>query len=145
MIASMLLFALGLLVRLFLHGYSFTAYVLWGFAGVCLAYRLLKILAGNDPDLAGILRRILTACLVLGILAAVITGSFIYYAGLGNPNMACQYVIVLGCGVNGTEPSLSLRYRIDAACEYLTAHPDAVAVLSGGQGPDEDMTEAACM
>lgn len=28
-------------------------------------------------------------------------------------------VIVLGAGVNGTEPSLSLRTRLDAALDYL--------------------------
>jgi uncharacterized SAM-binding protein YcdF (DUF218 family) len=53
--------------------------------------------------------------------------------------------VVLGCGVNGTVPSLSLRNRIDAAYAYLIANPDTVCVVSGGQGPDEDITEAACM
>jgi len=144
-LASLILFVLGLLVRLFLHGYSFTAYVLWGLGALVLAYRLLGFLGVGHPGPARLLRTGLTVCVILGVLAAVITGTFIYYASLGSPETACRYVIVLGCGVNGTEPSLSLRYRIDAAYEYLTAHPESVAVLSGGQGPDEDMTEAACM
>ena len=52
---------------------------------------------------------------------------------------------MLGAGVNGTQPSLSLRTRLDAAAVYLTAHPDIPAVLTGGQGYGEEITEAACM
>lgn len=54
-------------------------------------------------------------------------------------------LIVLGCRVNGTTPSQMLRLRIDAAEKYLKENPDAKAVLSGGQGPDEDIPEGLCM
>ena len=54
-------------------------------------------------------------------------------------------VLVLGCGVYGENPSIMLRERMDAALEYLNAHPDAHAVLCGGMGPGEDITEAECM
>lgn len=53
--------------------------------------------------------------------------------------------VVLGCSVKGTKPSRILEERIDAAYEYLTENKDAVCVLSGGQGPGEDITEAQCM
>lgn len=55
------------------------------------------------------------------------------------------YCIVLGCRVNGDRPSLALRYRIEAAAEYLTDNPQTTAILSGGQGPDEEISEAQCM
>ena len=54
-------------------------------------------------------------------------------------------LVVLGCKVNGVTPSLSLQERIEAAHAYLTAHPDAAVVVSGGQGEGEDITEAACI
>ncbi len=54
-------------------------------------------------------------------------------------------VVVLGCAVKGTSPSQMLSLRIDAAERYLREHPQAVAVLSGGQGDDEDISEAQCM
>lgn len=38
-----------------------------------------------------------------------------------------------------------LRQRIEAATEYLEKNPDSKAVLSGGQGPDEKISEAECM
>ena len=56
-----------------------------------------------------------------------------------------DYIIVLGARVNGTVPSGALRNRIEVAAEYLEANPDTVAVLSGGQGEGEDITEAQCM
>ena len=54
-------------------------------------------------------------------------------------------VIVLGAGVNGTVPSLSLHDRLVGTLDYLNAHPVCVAVVSGGQGENEDITEAKCM
>ena len=54
-------------------------------------------------------------------------------------------VIVLGAGVNGETPSLILWSRITAAAAYLEGHPDVPVVLSGGQGPGEAISEAACM
>ncbi len=56
-----------------------------------------------------------------------------------------DYLIVLGAGVNGTTPSLSMVDRLDAAEAYLRANPDTVAILTGGQGPGEDITEAQAM
>ena len=35
--------------------------------------------------------------------------------------------------------------RIYAAKSYMDSHPDAIAVVSGGRGADEPMTEAQCM
>lgn len=54
-------------------------------------------------------------------------------------------VIVLGCKVNGTKASYALWMRTDNAAKYLQAHPDAVAILSGGQGHDEGISEAKAM
>lgn len=56
-----------------------------------------------------------------------------------------DYLIVLGAGVRGEEASLSLQHRLEGAAEYLQAHPASRAILSGGQGKGEDITEAECM
>lgn len=62
-----------------------------------------------------------------------------------SPKEPCPTVIVLGCQVKGSNPSLLLSFRIDAAAEYLEANPAAAAILTGGRGPGEDVTEASCM
>jgi uncharacterized SAM-binding protein YcdF (DUF218 family) len=56
-----------------------------------------------------------------------------------------QYLIVLGAQVRGTKITNSLMRRIDRACRYLQDHPQTRAVLSGGQGKGEDITEAEAM
>ncbi len=53
--------------------------------------------------------------------------------------------VVLGCRVYGERPSLILTERMDAAVSYLNEYPDAVCVASGGQGQDEDISEAECI
>lgn len=53
--------------------------------------------------------------------------------------------VVLGCRVYGERASLMLRERLEAAYDYLLEYPDAVCVVSGGQGPGEDISEAECM
>lgn len=50
-------------------------------------------------------------------------------------------IIVLGCSVY----SYTLKCRVNAAYDYLEENPDSVAVLSGGQGPNENMSEAQAM
>ena len=54
-------------------------------------------------------------------------------------------VIVLGAAVRGEVPSGALQDRLDAALDYYGKNPDAVIVVSGGQGPQEDITEALAM
>ena len=61
------------------------------------------------------------------------------------PEEPCPTVIVLGCQVRDTTPSLLLGYRIQAAADYLEENPEAVAILSGGQGDGEGISEAECM
>ncbi len=56
-----------------------------------------------------------------------------------------KYIIVLGAAVYGKDPSISLRNRMDAAISYLRKNPDTKAIVSGGQGKGEDISEAECM
>jgi uncharacterized SAM-binding protein YcdF (DUF218 family) len=56
-----------------------------------------------------------------------------------------RYLIVLGAGVNGTTPSLSLLNRLEAALHYLVTYPDCTAVVTGAQGDGEDISEAQAM
>ena len=57
-----------------------------------------------------------------------------------------QYVIVLGAKVKpGGILSLSLKNRLEEAVSYLNKYPDVKVIVSGGQGADEDRTEASAM
>ncbi len=58
---------------------------------------------------------------------------------------APEFVVVLGAQIQGDQPSLTLKKRLDLAADYLNGNPDATAFVSGGQGTDEDYTEAYIM
>lgn len=61
------------------------------------------------------------------------------------PEDGADALIVLGGGIRGRSPSLILKYRLDAALDYLERNPDTVCIVSGGQGRDEVTTEAEVM
>lgn len=126
-------------------GYSFSALVSICLIGVLMFYNLADLLKNKFPKTVKAVRRIFTVCLCIGLLVVGITEAIIIKASFGDPGVACEYIVVLGAKVRDDGPSVSLQNRIDAAYEYLSAYPDAVAVVSGGQGPDEPMTEAQCM
>lgn len=56
-----------------------------------------------------------------------------------------KYLIVLGAAVLDDRPSLALIHRMEGAMKYMDAHPDSIAILSGGKGKGENITEARCM
>lgn len=54
-------------------------------------------------------------------------------------------MVIFGCQVKPWGPSVLLQDRLDTALDYLEGHPDMKVVVTGGQGPDEPMSEAQCM
>lgn len=83
---------------------------------------------------------ILAGALSFGALfGLVIHGSYDHIQG--DP----QIMIILGCQVKPWGPSILLQDRLDEALDYLEDHPDMTVVVSGGQGPDEHMSEAEAM
>lgn len=136
---------LFLLFTFVLAGYSFSALVCLCMMGIILFYNLTSLLRSKFPKTIRVLRNFFTTCLVIGLIVVGITEAIIINASFGDPDEHCDYMVVLGAKVRDDGPSVSLQNRIDAAYEYMVAHPDAIAIVSGGQGPDEPMTEAQCM
>lgn len=90
--------------------------------------------------------RIITLCMAaLAVLSFIAVEALIIRGMRGDRDTDAPAIIVLGAGLRGETPSLMLKYRLDAAKTWLDEHPDAVAVLSGGQGPLEEITEAEAM
>lgn len=126
-------------------GYRFSALVTFCIAAVIFMYVLLKALARRYPKISKIFQCLLTVGLCLVFTAGLITGILIAHTASGTREDHCDYLIVLGAGVNGTVPSLTLRERLEATAEYMQAHENTICIVSGGQGTGEDITEAACM
>ena len=128
-----------------LPGYSFTALVCLCLAAVILFYTAMPFLGQSFPGLAKVLTVSVTAVLVLGFCVCAVTEALIIKASFGDPQEQVDYVVVLGAKVRDDGPSVSLWDRIYAARDYLEVHPHTVAVLSGGKGKDEPISEAQCM
>ena len=141
LIAAAVLVALALAMMI-VPGFQFSITACFAFAALLV---LMYYLKKCPTPLTAVAFKIICFLLILGFLAAAVTAGFIVRAAHPGELPGCDYVVVLGAGVRGTVPSLALRERVNAAYNYLTANPQAIAVLSGGQGPGEDITEAACM
>ena len=136
---------LAWLCKFVFPGYSFSALVCAGLIGIILFYVLMPFVGIKFPGFAKWTTRIFSVCLILGLLIFVGTEAVIIRFSFGSPEKETPYLLVLGAKVNDNGPSVSLWDRIYAAKDYLDAHPDTTAIVSGGQGPDEPMTEALCM
>ena len=87
-------------------------------------------------------------CLLSGLTLSGVLVSKVVSAAANTPPAAEERVtaVLLGCQVREDgQPSLMLYRRLQATKAYLDAHPNVKVILSGGQGDDEPITEAACM
>lgn len=80
----------------------------------------------------------------IGIFLVIAVSAMIYREGRTKAKDE-KVVIVLGCKVKGDKPCPALEKRIDSAYDFLLCHKDSVAILSGGQGRGELISEALCM
>ena len=78
-------------------------------------------------------------------IAVCFTSFLIIYGSRDTADFSEDAVIVLGAAVHGKTPSLTLKRRLDAAVAYNEQNPDALIVVSGGKGNQEDITEAEAM
>ena len=126
-------------------GYSFSALVCLCLIALILFYTFMPLVGLKFPGFARWTVRIFSVILALGLLVVGVTEALVIRASFGDPDKSCQYMVVLGAKVRADGPSVSLWDRIYGAQAYLLEHPEVIAVVSGGQGADEPMTEAQCM
>ena len=144
-LACAVLGVLAFFLKFMVPGYSFSALVCVLLIVLILFYTLMPLVGLKFPRFAKVLTRICTICLVIGLIVVGITEVLIVKASFGGPKEQVQYMVVLGAKVRNDGPSVSLWDRIYGAAEYLEEHPDTIAIVSGGQGADEPMTEAQAM
>ena len=95
------------------------------------------------------LGRWIKAILIITYAAAavffVIMGCLLSSSASKKADYNKDVLIVLGCAVRGDRVSLTLKYRLDAALEYLNHSPDTHIIVTGGKGDDENISEAQAM
>lgn len=82
---------------------------------------------------------------VILLLQFLAIEGLIVYNGMPDRVTKTDYIIILGAGLYGDVPSISLRERLSAGIAYLKKYPDTIAVVSGGRGRGETVTEAEAM
>ena len=135
---------LGIALRV-VPGIRFSSNLSLALALLCLLWMLLCHWAEKNRAGKWCKRIFLVGCLVVFLVLCCFEALIIARGEEDNSAISVDAIIVLGAGVNGETPSLTLQTRIRAAAEYMALHPDVPVVFSGGQGPGEDITEAEAM
>ena len=126
-------------------GMRFSGFLLAGLAAVLVIALLLDRWAAASKT-GRLCRRIFQTALTLVLVPLIIIESYVINVGRSDLSaLPADAVVVLGAGVNGNQPSLSLDTRLPAALDYLEENPDVPVVLTGGRGYGEEITEAQCM
>ena len=137
------------LLRWSIPGISFL-FALASIACLMAVFFLLSLLPWQKRGLR-LAGRVLRLLYLAGAIAFIISFAVIQsavwqkaaQARQQSPTASC--LLVLGAGLRGDIPSVMLQNRLTAALDYMRANPESQAVLAGGQGPGESITEALAM
>lgn len=94
---------------------------------------------------SGLMRAVKYAIITAICAGAGLAGFIAVYGLNDNVTYKEDAVIVLGAAVHGERITMPLKYRLDKAIEYSSKNPDAVIVVTGGQGFQETVSEAYAM
>jgi len=118
--------------------------ILPAFFGVPLVLLALLLPRMDHGFLAVLKWAAVTGYAVAGVILLV-CGILMATAAKRTQDVDADAVIVLGAAVHGDRVTWVLSNRLDTAADYLEAHPDAVAVVSGGKGSGETVAEGTAM
>ena len=126
-------------------GLRFSALLLWCGCIALIVYAALSLLAPKAAW-AKWCKRAFVALLCAGLVFFIDLESRIVSGAKPAPDdTPVNCVIVLGAGVNGTEPSLMLWSRLEKTLAYIADKPEIPIIVTGSQGQGEDISEAECM
>ena len=116
-----------------------------------VAFGLLLLLWGlfykkiNKVSKTGALKVIKYIAIALICVEAVLVGFIAIYGQSDNCEYTEDAVIVLGAGIRADRVTVPLAMRLNEAIAYHEKNPDAVIVVTGGQGFQESVSEAYAM
>lgn len=116
----------------------------WSFCAVVKPIHRFFKYAFHKHIVTRIIYSVVNVCVVLFLIYGAVVTSVMVYCACQAPTQNAT-AVVLGAQVKKSGPSTMLRDRINAADKYLEENPDTYAVLTGGQGSDEPMSEAQSM
>ncbi|MDR0601004.1 MAG: YdcF family protein [Treponema sp.] len=133
-----------------IYGSSFGGFsLIWvcaGVTGIFVCFIIEKRRRSGKKTIPGKKARIFLAAAVL-LGAVIVTADLAFILRpLKTPDRDAPYLVVLGAGIRRDgSVSASLAERLEAALEYLAAHPGALVIVSGGQGASRPFPESGVM
>ena len=118
--------------------------ILPAFFGVPLVF-LALLLPRMNKGFLRFLKWLIAACYAVAIGIFLVCGFLMIRASSQGEKVEADAVIVLGAAVHGDKVTWVLENRLNKAMEYMEAHPNAICVVSGGQGAGETVTEGSAM
>ncbi len=144
-VLAVVCFLLGVYMLTVFTAIRFSGMLFCGAGAVLLLFAVLSKLKSNGKKWAVCCQRVLCVLLAVGFCLFFAMEAWVLQWAKTDDAADVSAVVVFGAGVNGTVPSLSLKVRLEAALNYVQDKPDIPIVVSGSQGPGEDITEARCM
>lgn len=133
-------------IAIALNGFGTKFFLIWGAIGAF--FLLIGIILSRRSFVSSLpkgFKVVVTAGFCAGLILFAAVEGLIFSRFGGNAGPGADYLIVLGAQWKASGPSEVLRRRLDKAVEYLKENPHTLVIVSGGQGNDEIMTEAAGM
>lgn len=141
-----ILFLVYFLCVAFFVGHGTNFYFLWLLLGVGAVIWSVLLKKGIWTRCLPLwFRRAFMMLACLGCLLFVVVEGFIISGFSPKAPEGLDYLVVLGAQMKESGPSRALQYRLDAACRYLEENENTKAIVSGGQGSDEHISEARGM
>ena len=130
----------------FFMGYGTSFFLIWGIIAVCCGGMalILRRRSWLDKLPKWFKRSFVILCCIGGAVFLLVEGLILSEFGAKAENNA-DYVIVLGAQWKSHGPSYVLQKRLDKAVDYLLENPETLVIVTGGQGSNEQITEAEGM
>lgn len=128
------------------NGFGTKFFLVWGAMGAaCIVVSILLAHRKFVNALPKWLKIAVTVIFCTGLLLFAAVEGLILSRFDAQARPGADYCVILGAQWKTNGPSDVLRRRLDRAIEYLNENPGTTVIVSGGQGRDEVMSEAAGM
>ena len=120
-------------------------YMVWGACGVFFIAAAVFLHFHLWEKLPSVIQKLAVICIAAGIILFVAVESCVISGYNAKAWQELDYIIVLGAQVKENGPSVALKFRLDAAYDYLVENESTVCIVSGRQGVNEPCSEAQGM
>ena len=114
---------------------------------LCIYLVVCPAIGNLGQNTSGIMLYTIISCIAVYVLSllAVYSLSAVFNLFHLKKKRDADYIIVLGAGIIGSRVTPLLAARIEKGIELLCYNPNAVLIMSGGQGSGEDIPESEAM